>query len=383
MIDAIALYVHWPFCQSKCPYCDFNSHVTEAIDHPRWRDALLTELDHYAAATPDRRLTSIFFGGGTPSLMEPGTAAAVIAAARAHWTSTDDLEVTLEANPSSAEKDRFIAYRNAGVNRLSLGIQSLNDDALRFLGRRHDAAEAHIAMTQAREVFERVSFDFIYARPGQTEAQWRDELSRLLEFTGDHLSLYQLTIEPGTPFFHDAVPAADEDHGVALFELTQELTAAAGLPAYEISNHAQPGAESRHNLTYWRGGDYAGIGPGAHGRLTSDDAFTATHQIHDPMRWLAAVERNGHGTGKLRILGGRERAEEILMTGLRLVEGLDTTALSAATGFDLSNLTDSDRLGLAMDGGFLVRDGAHLRTTPAGRLILNTLVGAILTAKEA
>ena len=382
MIDAIALYVHWPFCQSKCPYCDFNSHVTEAIDHARWRDALLTELDHYAAATPDRRLTSIFFGGGTPSLMEPGTAAAVIAAARAHWTSSDDLEVTLEANPSSAEKDRFIAYRNAGVNRLSLGIQSLNDDALRFLGRRHDAAEAHIAMTQAREVFERVSFDFIYARPGQTEAQWQDELSRLLEFTGDHLSLYQLTIEPGTPFFYDAVPAAAEDHGVALFELTQELTAAAGLPAYEISNHAQPGAESRHNLTYWRGGDYAGIGPGAHGRLTSDDGFTATHQIHDPMRWLAAVERNGHGTGKLRILGGRERAEEILMTGLRLVEGLDTTALSAATGFDLSSLTDSDRLDLAMDGGFLMRDGAYLRTTPAGRLILNTLVGAILTARE-
>ena len=382
MIDAIALYVHWPFCQSKCPYCDFNSHVAEVVDQARWRAALLAELGHYAAATQDRRLTSIFFGGGTPSLMEPGTAAAVIAAARAHWTSTDDLEVTLEANPSSAEKDRFVAYRNAGVNRLSLGIQSLNDDALRFLGRRHDAAEAHIAMTQAREVFERVSFDFIYARPGQTEAQWWDELSRLLEFTGDHLSLYQLTIEPGTPFFHDAVPAAAEDHGVALFELTQELTAAAGLPAYEISNHAQPGAESRHNLTYWRGGDYAGIGPGAHGRLTSDDGFTATHQIHDPMRWLAAVERNGHGTGKLRTLGGRERAEEILMTGLRLAEGLDTTALYAATGFAPSKLIDSDRLNHAIDGGLLARDGARLRTTPAGRLILNTLIGSILTAND-
>ncbi len=378
MIDAIALYVHWPFCQSKCPYCDFNSHVAEAIDHARWRDALLSELDHFAAATPYRQLTSIFFGGGTPSLMEPDTTAAVIAAARAHWTPSNNLEITLEANPSSAEKSRFVAYRNAGVNRLSLGIQSLSNDALQFLGRHHDVAEAHTAIIQARDVFEHVSFDLIYARPGQTEAQWRYELSRVLELAGDHLSLYQLTIEPGTPFFHDAVPAASEDHGAALFELTQELTAAAGLPAYEISNHARPGAESQHNLTYWRGGDYTGIGPGAHGRLTNDDGFTAIHQIYDPSRWLAAVEKSGCGTGKRRILKNRERAEEILMTGLRLTAGLDTTALSGATGFDLFDLIDADRLGEAVDGGLLVHDGANLRTTPAGRLTLNTLVGAIL-----
>ncbi len=382
MTDSLALYIHWPFCQSKCPYCDFNSHVAEVVDQARWRAALLTELDHYATATQGRRLTSIFFGGGTPSLMDPGTAAALIDAARAYWPAADNLEVTLEANPSSAEKNRFLAYRDAGVNRLSLGIQSLDDDALRFLGRRHDAAEAQTAMAQACEIFNRVSFDLIYARPGQTDTQWRRELSRVLEFASDHLSLYQLTIEPGTPFFQHAVPDAGEDRGVALFQLTQELTAAAGLPAYEISNHAQLGAESQHNLTYWRGGDYAGIGPGAHSRLTDDEGFVATHKIHDPTRWLNAVEKNGDGTGKRRILDGRERAEEMLMTGLRLAEGLDTSALAAATGFALSKLIDSDRLGHAIDGGLLVRDGARLQTTPAGRLILNTLIGTILTAND-
>ena len=382
MTNAIALYVHWPFCQSKCPYCDFNSHVAEAIDQTRWRAALLAELNHYASTTQGRRLTSIFFGGGTPSLMDPVTAATLIDAACAHWAPADDLEVTLEANPSSAEKDRFISYRDAGVNRLSLGVQSLDDDALQFLGRHHDATEAQTAMAQAREIFKRVSFDLIYARPDQTVMQWRSELRRVLEFASDHLSLYQLTIEPGTPFFKNSVPNAGEDRGVALFELTQEVTAAAGLPAYEISNHAQPGAESRHNLTYWRGGEYAGIGPGAHGRLADVDGFAATHQIHDPTRWLAAVEKNGYGTGKRRILSGRERAEEMLMTGLRLAEGFDIKAVSSATGVASSRLVDSNRLGHAINGGLLVRDGARLRTTPAGRLVLNTLVSSILTMND-
>ena len=272
------------------------------------------------------------------------------------------------------------------MNRVSLGVQALDDTALRFLGRGHSAAEALDAVRAAASLFDRFSFDLIYGRPEQTAADWTRELRDALGHAGDHLSVYQLTLEPGTPFHalwrRGKLDPLDEDAAAALFEVTQDVLESAGLPAYEISNHAQPGAESRHNLNYWRGGDYAGIGPGAHGRLTSDDGFTATHQIHDPMRWLAAVERNGHGTGKLRILGGRERAEEILMTGLRLVEGLDTTALSAATGFDLSSLTDSDRLDLAMDGGFLMRDGAYLQTTPAGRLILNTLVGTILTARE-
>ena len=382
MTNAIALYVHWPFCQSKCPYCDFNSHVAEAIDQTRWRAALLAELNHYASTTQGRRLTSIFFGGGTPSLMDPVTSAALIDAACAHWAPADDLEVTLEANPSSAERDRFISYRDAGVNRLSLGVQSLDDDALQFLGRHHDATEAQTAMAQAREIFKRVSFDLIYARSDQTETQWRSELSRVLEFPSDHLSLYQLTIEPGTPFFQNAIPDAGEDRGVVLFELTQEVTAAAGLPAYEISNHAQPGAESCHNLTYWRGGEYAGIGPGAHSRLANVDGFAATHQIHDPTRWLAAVEKNGHGTGKRRILNGRERAEEMLMTGLRLAEGLDIKAVSTATGVASSRLLDPDRLGHAINGGLLVCDGARLRTTPAGRLILNTLVSSILTMSD-
>ncbi|MCB2102695.1 MAG: coproporphyrinogen III oxidase [Rhodobacterales bacterium] len=370
----LAVYVHWPFCVSKCPYCDFNSHVAGAIDQGRWRATLLAELDTAARGLEGRRLTSLYFGGGTPSLMDPDTAGAVIAAARRLFPPAPDVEITLEANPTTVEADTFGAFAAAGVNRLSLGVQALDDGALKSLGRAHDLAQALAALARARQAVDRVTFDVIYARPGQTIAAWRDELSRALDLGTDHLSLYQLTVEPGTPFFRDGVAEADEDLAADLWDLTQEMTDRAGLPAYEISNHARPGRESRHNLTYWRGGDYLGIGPGAHGRRARPDGgATATHRIHDPGRWLAAVERDGHGTGKVLDLTPAERQEERVMTGLRTAEGLDAAGFRAvASALDPRALAD------LVDEGFLVRDDRGLRCTPAGRPRLNALLGRLL-----
>jgi len=383
MTEAIALYVHWPFCERKCPYCDFNSHVSETVDQSRWRAALLADLAHYAAETPGRQLTSVFFGGGTPSLMDPGSVAAVLEAAADHWPTSDNLEITLEANPSSAERARFKAYREGGVNRLSIGVQSFDDDALKFLGRLHDASQARDAIDAAAEIFPRFSFDMIYARPGQSAANWLGELTDALALAGDHLSLYQLTIEPGTPFFRDTVETAGDDDAVAMFEITQETLAAAGLPAYEISNHARPGSESRHNLTYWQGGDYVGIGPGAHGRLTLDSRFIAPHQISDPARWLKKVEADGHGTAKRRVLSSTERAEEMVMTGLRLTEGLDLKGLEIKTGLAASGFFAGQRLGALIEGGFLTKDASRLSVTPAGQLRLNAVLAHLLAPEEA
>ena len=374
----IALYVHWPFCERKCPYCDFNSHVTEAVDQARWRAALLADLGHYAAETPGRRLTSVFFGGGTPSLMAPETVTDILAATAGHWAWDEAPEITLEANPSSAERGRFRAYRDAGVNRLSIGVQSFENDALRFLGRLHDAAQADDAVAAAREIFTRVSFDMIYARPGQDAASWRRELSEALQRAGEHLSLYQLTIEPGTAFFRDAVDTADEDASIAMYEITQDAMAAAGLPAYEISNHARPGAESRHNLTYWRGDDYIGIGPGAHGRLTTDVGFVAPHQISDPARWLAAVEAKGHGTAKRRPLSAAERAEEMVMTGLRLNAGLDLIRLRRKTGLEIAGIIAPERQEKLIETGFITVGDGRMQVTADGRLRLNSVLAHLL-----
>ena len=374
----LALYVHWPFCQSKCPYCDFNSHVADSIDQARWPEALLSELAHYAAETPGRTLSSIFFGGGTPSLMEPETVAALIEAARGHWECAPDIEITLEANPSSAERQKFRALRDAGINRLSLGVQSFDDDALKFLGRRHDAGEARRAIEDANAVFQRTSFDLIYGLPDQDAGRWRAELAEALELAGEHLSVYQLTIEPGTAFFRDRVAVADDDLAVDLFQITRDVLAAKGLPAYEVSNHARPGAESRHNLTYWRGGDYVGIGPGAHGRLTTREGFTATHQIHDPARWLDAVAGAGHGTAKRRALLPRERAEEMVMTGLRLTEGLDLERLEKLTGLAWDRVLEGPRVEQCLTGGLLERQGARLLATADGLLRLNAMIAALL-----
>ncbi len=361
------VYIHWPFCLSKCPYCDFNSHVADTIDQRRWRDALLAELDHFSDETRGLRPTSIFFGGGTPSLMAPDTVGALVAAVRRRWDCASDLEVTLEANPTSVETARFRAFRDAGINRLSLGVQALDDEALRLLGRRHSAAEALAALETAQAIFARVSFDLIYARPGQDAAAWRAELSRALGLAGEHLSLYQLTVEDGTAFAARGIAPSDEDTACVLFEATQEITAAAGLPAYEISNHARPGAECRHNLTYWRGGDWLGIGPGAHGRLGLD----AVVQIRAPASWLAAVETAGHGIAVRETLDPADRAEERAMMGLRLAEGLppDSEAWRVIVPAGLERM---------IDGGFVEHDANGLRVTPKGRLVLNAVLAELL-----
>lgn len=363
------LYIHWPFCLSKCPYCDFNSHAGSTVDHPRWRAALLTELNHFVNETPGFSPTSVFFGGGTPSLMEPETVAALIAAIRQHWSCAEDLEITLEANPTSVEAGRFQAFRQAGINRLSLGIQALNDESLRFLGRHHSAAEALVALDIAKSTFNRVSFDLIYARPGQSLESWRAELSRALELAGDHLSLYQLTIEDGTAFAPAYAAGAfalpEDEDSIALFDLTQDMTAKAGLPAYEISNHARPGSECRHNLTYWRGGDWLGIGPGAHGRIHGE----ALAQIRNPGPWLAAVEKAGHGTELREQLDAKAHTEELVMMGLRL-----TTGITAP----LADQLNPETIARLMSDGFIWHDQAGLRTTPKGRLVLNAVLRELL-----
>jgi len=382
---AFGVYVHWPFCESKCPYCDFNSHVADAVDQDRWARALVADLAHYAADTRDRVVTSVFFGGGTPSLMRPATVAAVIAGIRRLWPCVDGMEVSLEANPSSAEVAAFPDLRAAGVTRLSVGVQSFDDDALRNLGRRHDAQAARRALAGARDHFQEFSFDLIYARPGQTEESWRRELAEALTFAGPHLSFYQLTIEPGTPFHRDGVTAADADLGAALFDVTQEVLGTAGLPAYEISNHARPGHECRHNLNIWRGWDYVGVGPGAHGRLALDDGAGGrrdwgSHQIHNPDRWLALVEERGHGTAKRRALDDGGRAEERVIMGLRLAEGIDRARFRAQTGRDVLTLIDPSKLAYAVGAGYVALDRTTLRATAEGRLRLNSLLASLLAS---
>ncbi|HWI75563.1 MAG TPA: radical SAM family heme chaperone HemW [Sphingomicrobium sp.] len=370
----IALYVHWPFCVSKCPYCDFNSHVRSHIDQDEWREALLADLAHEAKLLPGRRLTSIFFGGGTPSLMEPATVAALIAAARKHWPGSDDIEITLEANPNSVEAARFADLAAAGVNRLSLGLQSFDDDALQFLGRAHTASEGLEALEIAQETFDRVSFDLIYALPGDTEESWRTNLERALSLGTSHLSLYELTIETGTRFAtmvarHDFEPL-DSDTAASLYELTDAITSAAGLPAYEISNHAAPGAESRHNLTYWRYGDYAGVGPGAHGRRLG--MRTVRHK--KPENFLSAIRRNGNGIVEEERLDAREAADEALVMGLRLAEGIDLAAMEERFGVPVADQARVERL---LESGHLARSGSRFRATPEGRLLLDRILGEI------
>jgi oxygen-independent coproporphyrinogen-3 oxidase len=380
----LAVYVHWPFCRSKCPYCDFNSHVREAVDEQRWQRGLLADLDHQAALAPDHVVGSVFFGGGTPSLMPFETVAAVLDRVRRHWRLAADLEVTLEANPNSAEAERFRAFAQAGVNRLSLGVQSFDPRALRFLGRAHDRAEAIAAIKRARDCFPRFSFDLIYARPGQTAALWRDELDEALRLAGDHLSLYQLTIEPGTAFAasarRGALIPAEEEAAAELYELTQEWLAAAGLPSYEISNHARPGAECRHNLAYWRYQDYVGIGPGAHGRLRVAGEVHALRQRRSPEAWLAAVETAGTGLEEQTPLDRDTALAEMLMMGLRLAEGVARERLETLAGEPVESRF-GDTLPPLVEGGFLSTGGDRLRATPAGRQRLNAVLSALLGSR--
>jgi putative oxygen-independent coproporphyrinogen III oxidase len=381
-VERLAVYIHWPFCRSKCPYCDFNSHVRDGIDAARWTRALVADLDHQADLLPGREVGSVFFGGGTPSLMPPETVAALLDRLRHHWQVAGDLEITLEANPSSVEAGRFRAYAAAGVNRLSLGVQALDPAALRFLGRAHDRTEAIAAIELARASFARFSFDLIYARPGQGLAQWRHELDEALGLASEHLSLYQLTIEPGTAFATLArrgeLAAPDEEVAAALFEMTQERLDSHGLPAYEISNHARRGAECRHNLAYWRYQDYAGVGPGAHGRMTRRGVKYATRQQRLPERWLAAVETAGTGLEETAAIECEVMLEEMLMMGLRLVEGLSRTEIEGVAG-DSLEIRFGDSLGRLVEGGFLVLDEHRLAATPAGRQRLNAVLAALLS----
>ena len=379
--EPLAVYIHWPFCRSKCPYCDFNSHVRDRVDAARWQRALLADLDHHAELVPGREVGSVFFGGGTPSLMPPETVAALLGRVRSSWDVAPDLEVTLEANPNSAEAARFQAFASAGVNRLSLGVQALDPAALRMLGRAHDRGEAIDAIEHARASFARFSFDLIYARPGQSLAAWRRELDEVLTLAGDHLSLYQLTIEPGTAFAtlqrRGELVVPEEEDAAALYETTQDRLAACGLPAYEISNHARPGGECRHNLAYWRYQDYVGIGPGAHGRLTAGDVRYATRQARMPERWLAAVEKAGTGTEELAAIDRDDAVEEMLMMGLRLTEGVARARLEGAAGREAEAIF-GDNLASLVEGGFLSLDRDRLAATAAGRQRLNAVLAALL-----
>lgn len=370
------VYIHWPFCAAKCPYCDFNSHVRhQPVDQERFARAFAAELATMRLRTGAQTVTSIFLGGGTPSLMKPETVAAVLDAVAANWTIADGAEITLEANPSSVEADRFRGYRAAGVNRVSLGVQALNDRDLKFLGRLHNVGEALHAIGLARQIFPRLSFDLIYARPGQTPEAWRAELEQAIGHAADHLSLYQLTIEEGTPFH--ALHAArkfsipDGEHAAKLYAVTQDVTAEHGLPAYEISNHARPGAESRHNLTYWRYGEYVGAGPGAHGRFVESDRRVVTITERMPETWLNLVEAKGHGVTGGEILSRSEEADEFLLMGLRLAEGIDLARYEALSGKALS----SARLSILQGEGLVAAIGnSRLRATPAGMIVLDAVV---------
>ena len=373
------LYVHWPFCQAKCPYCDFNSHVVSQIDQSAWVTAYQSELRRMGELLPDRLLNSIFFGGGTPSLMHPDTVAAVIEAARENWTFANDIEISLEANPGSVEAGRFAGYRDAGVNRISMGIQALNDDDLRRLGRIHSVEEARTAFDVARSCFDRVSFDLIYARQGQTLEAWKAELSEALSMAIDHLSLYQLTIEDGTAFGDRYARGKlrdlpTDDNAADMYLATQDICDAYGLPGYEISNHARPGAESRHNQIYWRYGDYVGVGPGAHGRITLNGQRYATEAPRAPGAWLDAV-KNGQGLLPFEILKPEDQVVEHMMMGMRLFEGLDLERHEALAGKPLS----VKKIQELTDWGMIVVDGARLRATSQGRAVLNAVLRELLT----
>lgn len=380
-MEPLALYIHWPFCLAKCPYCDFNSHVRDRIDQRRFAAALKRELAWEAARLGPRPLASIFFGGGTPSLMDPATVADLIADARRLFQAGDALEVTLEANPTSVEAARLAAFRDAGVNRISLGVQSLREDALRGLGRQHSAGQAIAALELARGLFPRISFDLIYTRPGQTLADWRAELREALSLAHDHLSLYQLTIEPGTAFeaLHrrGELVLPDDDAAAALYDATGEEAARFGLAPYEVSNYARPGSESRHNLAYWRYGDYAGIGPGAHGRVTLGGRLLATRRHRAPEPWADRVEAQGHGTTHEEQVAPGDRAREMLLMGLRLTEGIDVARFAARTGIALADAIDTDILQRAEAEGYLVLTDGRLRALPEGRKRLDALLGAL------
>lgn len=385
VVTDAAIYVHWPFCAKKCPYCDFNSHVREQVDQKAWQNAMLQEIETFAEKFPNLKAASIFFGGGTPSLMPPDTTAAIIEAVRRYWTPDHPIEITLEANPSSVEAARFSEYAAAGVNRVSIGVQSFKDTSLKFLGRLHSAGEAERAIEVARDNFSRVSFDLIYALPQQSLEEWRTELQHALAFSPSHLSLYQLTIEEGTAFYHQfhrgKFTLPDDDEAAALFELTQEMTAEAGLPAYEISNHARPGEQSRHNLAYWQGRPYVGIGPGAHGRLPSNrrGAATGHQQVRRPEDWLDAVSKSGIGLLDIETIEPEDRAIEAVMMGLRLAEGISRKNFENQFSRKLDSMFDARAMAELRADGYLFDQTGHIGLTAKGAPVLNFILQKLLT----
>lgn len=378
----LAVYIHWPFCKSKCPYCDFNSHVREKVDFSRWEAALIKELEAMHAKVSEREVMSIFFGGGTPSLMPPSIARALIARIYEFWPVSKQVEITLESNPTSVEMETFPRFKEAGINRVSLGVQSLRQEELAFLGRGHNVAEAKQAIALAAQHFERYSFDLIYARPRQTLDDWRAELSEALELTRGHLSLYQLTIEENTAF-HTAYAKRefalpDESLAEALYHATEELCAQHGLQAYEVSNYAAIGQESRHNLAYWLGHEYIGVGPGAHGRIRPHDMRIGTQTIKSPERWLEAVFRDGHGIEAEEQIPQEIEAHERIMMGLRLKDGLDFAWVAALCGFDIARYINPQKRAFLTEQGLLVARDDRLQATLKGRLVLNSLTSALL-----
>lgn len=370
------IYLHWPFCAAKCPYCDFNSHVRhQKIDQPRFVEAFKREIEHNRQTTGPREVTSIFIGGGTPSLMDPRTVSEILNAVKTAWTVPDGIEITMEANPSSVEATRFEGYRQAGVNRVSMGVQALNDKDLKFLGRLHNVQEAKTAISLARDIFPRMSFDLIYARPHQTPADWADELREAIDLAADHLSLYQLTIEEGTPFFqlHEAgkIPMLEDSLQAELYEMTQKVCTENGMPSYEVSNHAQPGAESQHNLNYWRYGDYVGVGPGAHGRISTGGKKFATVTEKHPETWLDLVEQHEHGIIEIEQLSSQDQADEMLLMGLRLREGIDVSRWSSLS----DRAFDAERESNLIQYGMIERiNNNRIRCTPSGMMVLDSVV---------
>ena len=375
----LGIYIHWPFCEKKCPYCDFNSHVRNNIDYSQWLNAYLNELRYRANLTPERSINSIFFGGGTPSLMKPFIIEKILDEIHSLWHNSRDIEITLEANPSSSETQIFKDFQTAGINRISIGVQSLNNRSLKFLGRLHNASEAKKAVVAATKIFSRVSFDLIYALPEQSHLVWKKELNEAISLAAGHLSLYQLTIEPGTEFFKNRVKCQNEDDGAALYGLTQEIADKANLPAYEISNHAQKGQESKHNLAYWKSSDYLGIGPGAHGRITNKFETIIMQNFRQPEKWVDLAIKKQSGQQKQLALSSKERRDEIILMGLRLTEGVSLSMFYSLTGQHLFEMINQEKFDHLSNEGLLRISNQYLKTTPAGRLRLNAVIAYLLT----
>ena len=376
---ALGIYIHWPFCEKKCPYCDFNSHVRDNINHSDWLNAYLNELKYYASKTSGRFITSVFFGGGTPTLMKASVIERILDEVQSLWHCSNNIEITAEANPSSSESKRFRDFRRAGVNRLSIGVQSLRNQSLMFLGRLHSANNAISAINNAVSIFSRVSFDLIYALPGQTIKMWETELYEAIQLAAGHISLYQLTIERGTEFYKNRVSSASEIVGAKLYELTQEVMSEANLPAYEVSNHAKKGEESRHNLIYWTGVDYIGIGPGAHGRITQKYKTDMMHNYRDPEKWLHLSLTNNFGCQKRARLSDEQRRDELVLMGLRLVNGISLRQFKLLTNQNLLTMLNINKINILKDRGYLCMTNDCLKASPDGRQRLNSIVEYLLT----